>query len=268
VALSESLDSPKQQKLAQQKLQETLAIVQDLLMQSGSSSSGSSGSSESTVSPVTVVLLLELLAQAAALQPKKWVSSPLLRWACNTIAAAGLESLTPAQLQAAAAALAALRPAAAAAAPAAAALAAAAVARSEECGPGVMAEVLSACVTLSCYDSFLAEVTVSLVLKAAMDVADFGGAGSTLTTSSGADLPPIWGPLQQQQQQQQQWPHASSTYSLALGRPAGAGADELPAPPVLTAAQQAQLVWALRKMGKQDWAQEVIGACMMSAGQL
>jgi hypothetical protein len=239
--LAQGLQQPQQQKAANRQLQHMLAVVQDLIMQSGSSSSGSSA-----MSPVTLVQLLELLSQAAVTHPH-WQNSPLVRWSCSAVAAAGLDTLSSLQLQAASAALAALQPPSAAAA--AGALAAAAVARSEECGPGVMAGVLWACVTMGCYDMLLAEVTVSVVVQAAMvsdDVSVRWGTG--------------WGSAAQPEQQQQQQQDAQRPYLTAAILPPPAAAA-----PVLCAQQQAQLVWALQKLGRQDLAQQVLEVCLQQA---
>jgi hypothetical protein len=234
----------------------------------------------------TVVQLLALLASAAHTWPK-WKQSPLAKWACGAVAAAGLESLLPQQLQAAAAALAELQPsarrtaAAAGAAPAAstavvtaaaAALAAAAVARSGECAPGVLAGVLWGCVMVGCYDMLLAEVTVNEVLTAAAAAAVSPSEAVNTAVDSWLSFPQSQPEQEQQQQQvlvllptqahpqlqQHQQPQQQDQSVLTDSPAAGTAGLQ----PNLSAQEQAQLLWALQQLGRRDLQQQVLAALL------
>jgi hypothetical protein len=239
--LAQGLDSPRKQRFAAQQQHDALCIAQDLLMQSGSSSS-----SRDVLSPQLLVQLLEVLAQAAVAN-RKWQQSPLARWACDTLAAAGLDSLAPQQLLAAAAAVAELQPPQAGAA--AAALAAVAVSRADECGAGVMVGVLWACVTVGCNDMLLADVTVGLLMQQATSAPDFAAGDAFGITA--------W----KQQQPQQQQP-SGEELGLRVHDEATAVAVQGAA---LTAQQQGQLVWSLQVLGRTDLLQQVLPVYMVAA---
>uniref|UniRef100_A0A383VSK9 Uncharacterized protein n=1 Tax=Tetradesmus obliquus TaxID=3088 RepID=A0A383VSK9_TETOB len=171
-------------------------------------------------------------------EAQKSKTLPLVRWVCNAIASSGLEALQPQQMQAAAAALVQLQDHREAAA-AAAVVGAAAVARAEECGPEVLAEVLWGCVTLGCANGVLAETAVAAVERAAEN-------------------------LQRQQRQQQQQQQKKKGRQRRAAKPAAVAAEGfsggvgLQQAAVLGSKHQAQLVLSLQQLGRPDMAQRAL----------
>jgi hypothetical protein len=214
---------------------------------------GLGSSSAAAVGPQQLVQLLELLVSSGSSSSSNGGSNggrnssssggsrsktaPLVRWVCNAVTASGLEALQPLQLQAAAAALVELQPYPEAAA-AAAVVGAASVARAEECGAEVLAEVLWCCVTLRCSNAVLAETAVSAVERAAVKL------------------------QQQQQQGQRKGKKKRTAKQTAAGTAAGMAMQHAAAAAavVLGSKHQAQLAWSLQQIGRPDLVQRVVAA--------
>jgi hypothetical protein len=167
-----------------QQQQRLLQLLQARVVQLGGATSSPQSSSSRRLSvsdapaaPGQAVSVLQLLL-AAACWDAAWRHSPLLLWACGAIAGAGLDALSPPQLQAAALALAELQSpstadaqqaskqqqAQAAAAGAMQMVAAAAAARAHECSAGVLASALWGAATLGVVADLLADVAAEAVL--------------------------------------------------------------------------------------------------------